>query len=271
MKTMRLHLVAAALLLSEAVGQAQVTITEISRNEAEETPEMHAFGGETLELTLWIKGPPLATAQVTARLFQAAGELATPLGEPFPIGSVTFDGNGRQTTTAKIALPAVQMKTDIRIRFEAESGSKPLLAGTLRVQAYPTDKPAALEALAAEKERTIAVFGESETLRLFLRNNGVAFQDLGENLPVELDATMLYLGDAPSKALADWVPRSGSGKAIFLVVFTEDPSLLPGVYETTKGNLTCARVTLPMLGRLNKNPLSQTTFLNILTQILPTS
>lgn len=264
-----IHAVLATGLLALANATAEVSIANITQKDSSPS-DLHAFANEPLALTLWLKGTPRETVSLTAQFFPAAGDLTIPLAEPLALGQMTFDEKGQQSLEVALPIPDTTKMVDLIVRFEATSGGKAQLAGTAKLFAYPRkfseEDLATLAATLKAGRRQLGVFGEDTGLREFLKDNAMPFTDLGAGLPLDLSAHIFYVGQASEEALRGWKPRR-EAKGSPVVIFTEDPHLLPGIYVTTREDITFAKVTFPVLATLQSNPASQATFLATLSQI----
>ncbi len=237
------------------------------------TPELHVFGGATVDLDVAVEAPLGSKVSLAYTLYQIARNLSAPLGRDIAVPEpVIFEKQTRRNVRIPITLPDVKRRTEVIVWFRAESadGEKNERTGQTRLFIYPQDQT---EELAVSLERvqkdagvSLAVFGESKHIRAFLEQSGIPFTDAGSELPPTLKADALYLGEIDPHALA--TRRFANARIIF---FSPDPALPPGVYTTIRGSGLFTKVTLPILDTLATNPQSQLTFIDILRHSLDAS
>jgi len=233
-------------------------------------PVLHAFGGRKVSIDLRLTGPAGASVAIEARLVSVANGLGAPLAPDIALGEVVFDHRRLVSRTVELPLPEVARKVQLAVRIIARTGSGATPVGDLRVFVYPGDLAAPLRQWAAKARQDgglrLGVFGKSSGLRAFLNENGVVFEELGEKIPPPSSGKMLLVGDAALADLESWLRRLPEEGNARLVVFTEDPWRLPGVYVTTTHRLRIVKATLPILERLPTDPLHQISFVEIITQ-----
>lgn len=225
-------------------------------------PVLRLVGGESAEVSFDATVPPGKRTEFRVRLYQLTGALAAPLGAARELGAADADG----TLTASLPTPTVKVPTEVIAKIDARTAAdgRVVPAGQFRLVLYPRDAIAALGRFAQrirdEAGLRLGVFGKSDALRAVLADQRVDFRDLGARPPQAATEKLLLLGDAPPTE----VEALRRGNARRLLVFTDDPSLAPGVYAHIAPESAFAKITLPLLDTLATDPQSLHTFLEIL-------
>jgi hypothetical protein len=258
-----------ALVVSIARGDVPAISVSLANNEPSHT--VHVVAGQPAEIPLAVRAPADAPMKLRVQLFQAATSIAAPVGSAVEIGEVVIRGGAPHAAVdATIPMPAVKAPTQFVARFSAKVGGSDELvpAGVVRLVAYPSNAMDALRSLARTMERVsglrFGVFGRSKEIRAFFKEQKIPFRDLGQSLPDRIDGGLLAIGSLEDSKESDRGFRPGT--ASNLILFTPDPTLASGVYTSSTRDGTVTKVTLPILVRLPTDPLSQHTFLQILTQ-----
>lgn len=246
----------------------------------------HAYGGDPLTLPVTAQAPLGTHLRIYANVYQEAGSIAVPWQSHTPVGEEIVFGD-RTSTTIDCALPAlrvVQRKTRVSVTLHIEP--KPTAASVglmIRGFVYPREEPGAWQKqfaalLARSGIRRVAVFGGGPNSRDFLRGRKVAFDDLGDDWPGEVDAHTLYLGSVTAKtneSAALSIPGAfGETPGARLILFApwDTEVFPPGVYQTvgTAGGGVW-KVTLPDLfaGAVLNHPQDLETLTAIFQQVLP--
>lgn len=243
---------------------------------AEASPVFPVWGGRAVELSLEIvAADPGQHMNVRAGLQQLTSALAAPLAAGLPVArELTFERSLARLEKWKVTLPAVRQPTQVQLHFEAQSGAgqpwQP--AGSARLVIYPSDLAEegkkALAELAQRDAGRLAVFGGSARIKAALREWGVDFEDVGDTLPQQLDRSLIYLGESAPGDLEDL--RSRDKLPGRLLLFVDDPALLPGVYWSDHGNDFLAKVTLPIWTDFARSPQRQAAFFNLLQRAFQT-
>lgn len=231
-------------------------------------PATPVVGGETVNYELAVEVAAPVTFTLFADIRQAAKDLMAPLKANLPLApEIAFPAAGRRTVTVQIPIPEVQKGTLMMVDFKT-AADQPAVAQAGFV-VFPRTKPGARAEAVASASREgglrLAVFGESEGLRGFLKTESIAFEDLGVEFPKEFRSGLLVLGEVTVSAVETHRPNGRSGRAILFVSGTR---LLPGVYESVTSGGSLTKVTLPLMAGLGANPQNQSVFLDLITQQL---
>jgi hypothetical protein len=219
---------------------------------------------------------PSHKVTVRASIYQLAGAIAAPVSQNIPVvQELPFDHSLAHFENWKLALPAVRHPTGFEVRFAAQSDGggdwKPV--GSVRVVAYPSDLGGQLKELVAAAQTNgagrIAVFGTSPELKAALQSVSIPFEEAGETLPDELDLSLVYLGQCTSREVESIAARTRTPGR--LMIFTHDPSHLPGIYRTESRGGFVTKVTLPLLLDFARSPQNQNAFLTLLQNAFQTS
>ncbi len=234
------------------------------------TPEFYAFGDRELPVTFEFKAD--AEAEIVLRVFQSADGLSAPLGPVVEAGKCSPDVHGTGRLEVRIPLPKVERRLRLVVQILTRKEGILLGRGGFFVLVYPQEGAVLKAALEQVRSRTgcdLAVFGAGEELRNYLKKNEVNFIEAGQGLPAELDPKMFYLGNIQSLPLKEWSPQT-TGRVAVLAI-THDEDLLPGFYKNTTGQVTCGKVTLPILETLESDPRSQESLVAAIDQTVATT
>lgn len=234
-----------------------------TRTEREPVMAVASGGALTLRLLLPVT---LKSSGLSADLWQVAEAVALPLEKGLSLSEQATAPDAQGVSTVRVGFPEVKRKTQVLVKFFATEEPSAEI-GRARVWIYPPADWAAVRRKFKEETPRLAVFGESATLRAFLKRRGVAFSDQGEGVPEKLETGVLALGELSAGAWRESKPRlvSQDGR---LIVFVDDAAGLPGVYTTANGTGAVTQVTLPLLGGLAEDPRAESTFLQIIEQQL---
>lgn len=257
-------------------GAPEVRILGVGDGAETPPPAFHVWGGQALELSLEIVATdPAPHLNVRASLHQITSAISAPLASELPVAQeLTFDRSLARFEKWKVTPPSVRHVTTVQLRFDVQAGEgnpwQP--AGSARLVIYPADlteqwKKAVAEAESRESGR-LAVFGDSVRIKTALRRCGVDFEDLGDTLPSQLDRSLLYLGECTPSDLVEL--RSREKLPPRLILFVDDPELLPGVYWSDHGAGFLAKVTLPIWQDFARSPQRQSAFFNLLQRAFKT-
>jgi hypothetical protein len=231
------------------------------------------FGGGPLDFRADVEAPLGSCVGLRADLVQVStGGVALPLLQDVTVAAgLDFAKRTHQTTECSLArIPSVTAPTQMLLTVRAETTGQPQTAASTHVDvfAYPAQKgPEWRQTLTARLAQSglerLAVFGSGQTLRTFLRERRVDFDDLGKDWPAAATRAALYLGDTPPPMPARITSVEGLRFALFLP--SEGSALLPGVYHTNDAHGGCLlKVTLPgVLAHLSSNVRGQQTLAEI--------
>lgn len=224
--------------------------------EDESVRVFHMFSGASLGLNLDLRGTKPSIVGV--RLFQKAQGLAMPLSEEIQIGRF-LPQSAHHSFITSLSLPITEKRLELIGTILAHQEERVFEIGYISIFVYPEDLSKPLQALSQK----IVVFGERNEIRSYLQKRGVAFREGGPLLPSKVESGSIYIGDASSQEILAWSPKETGSSQV--VIFTKDENLWPGVYQTNEGSLIRRKVTLPLLDNLDQNPLSETTFVSLLS------
>ena len=241
-------------------------------------PTLSVFANQPLKFDAQVTAPLGSKLAIYADLYQtSAGGWAVPLSKGLRLApDLQFDTSTQLLASCSLPpLPAVRAPTRMRLKLSlraAPGATRP--AGAVDLVVYPQQKPGQWKKLfaAAITQSGLAklvVFGKGASLRGFLHQQQVPFEDLGAAWPATLDPRNLYLADSPpSKSDHPQFPP-GFHIAIFLSDPTDSPAL-PGIYSAADATgSSVVKVTLSsLLDRLDEDPRNQQTFLEIVHQTL---
>lgn len=216
----------------------------------------HRFSGTSLRLHLDLRGTKPGIIGV--RLFQKTQGLAMPLGKEIEIGRFLPQSDHHSFITT-LCLPITEKRLELVGILLAHQEEKVFEIGHISIFVYPEDLSKPLKALSQK----IVVFGERNEIRSYLQKRGVAFREGGPFLPSKVESGNIYIGDASSQEVQAWSPKETGSSQV--VIFTKDENLWPGVYQTNEVSFIRRKVTLPLLDNLDQNPLSETTFVSLLS------
>jgi len=224
-----------------------------------------AFGDRNVQLEM-IAGNP--QAEICADLFQAGGRsIIAPLQKDILVtDKVQPDGR----IIWKLPLPEVEKETHYVAKLRArDAGDAWVNAGQIEFFVYPENyTQASLKALG--KAVPLRLFGESKVLRAYLKAQKISFEEtdneLSELRPQSANdgEPVLYLGEATAEEFAKWRRENPAWNAP-IAVFCPDPKsrTLPGIWISG----CVAKVTVPLVEKLNTDPRSRLTLLEILQTI----
>jgi len=264
------------LMAATAYAQTRVRVAGLAENRDPATV-LHVWAGQPVELALEVTATDAShKTSVRASVYQLAGAVAAPVGQNIPVlPELAFDHSLAHFENWKLSLPAVKHPTGFEVRFstQAEGGGDWKPAGSARVLAYPADLGAQLKALVAAAQTNgagrIAVFGTSSELKAALQSIAIPFEDVGEAPPDELDPALVYLGQGNARDIEAIAAHGRSAGRLML--FTHDPSHLPGIYRTESHGGFVTKVTLPLLPDFARSPQNQNAFFALLQDALQTT
>jgi len=272
--TMKTLLVLMAMLVAvTSYAQTKVRVAGLTEG-PDPAPVLHVWGGQPVELALEVTATEAShKASVRATVYQLAGAIAAPVGQSIPVvQEVVFAHSLAHFESWKLTLPGVRHPTSFEVRFAAQAEGngawKP--AGSARVVAYPADLGAQLKEMVAAAQTNgagrIAVFGTSAELKAALQSISIPFADAGEAPPDELDPALVYLGQGNAREIESIAAQVRSPGR--LMIFTQDPERLPGVYRTDSRGGFVMKVTLPLLPNFAHSPQNQNALFALLRDAL---
>lgn len=264
--------------LMAGASHAQTTVRVAKLAESPDTkPVFYVWGGRPVELALEVTATdPSHRIGVRADVYQLAGAIAAPLSLKVPVAQeLSFDHSLAHFENWKLPLPAVRHPTSFELRFAAQADAagdwKP--AGSARLVAYPGDLGEQIKETVMLAQTNgagrLAVFGKSPDLKAALQSVAVPYEEMGEAPPDELDAALVYLGQASQTELEAISSHTRSRGR--MVIFTDDPRQLPGVYWTEHGGGFVAKVTLPLWQDFSHSPQRQFALLDLLQHVFQSS
>ena len=195
------------------------------------------------------------------RQLSAAGGIAAPLTLDASLAPAAADDDGR-LARLRMVPPEVTRVTRLGL-WLGESG--PLLLTVFPAARPRPDLAPVADALAASRLR-LALCGPGRELRAHLRAEGLAFEDLGTEVPDHAPDGALLLATLRPEEWERLAARPGGA----LLAFVEELSPLPGVYARLDGpgQRSLVKVTLPLAARLAGDPRARETFHRLLLQSL---
>lgn len=244
-----------ALVIFLVAGRVGAAPPELALRVGGETT-VHVFDDQPAQFELQVEAPLGTSVSVRADVAQVASGIAAPLVSGVKIADpVEFKDRTSTMVPARIAVPEVKRKTELRVRLRVgRAGEEASLSREARVMVYPRGLPESLKKPAGE----IYLFGESARLRAFFSANKIPFTDAGKEMPGEFKKSALYLGETNEA-----IPPAPGAR---VVVFASWVELFPGVYRDRSPAGSVTKVTLPILGDLSDNPRSREIFSRILDQ-----
>lgn len=217
--------------------------------------------------TLQILVPADASlAGLSPRFVQLAGAIARPL----VVEAEVLPGHAdARVARLRLTPPAVTRVTRLEL-WLGPHGPQSLVVFPAASATHPRKDLAPLAELVSASGLRILVCGPSAELRAHLRSEKIPFEDQGVDPPDRLAADTLLLGHLGAE---DWerfsTDRHAPGSA-HLLVFIDDPALLPGVYaQQDPAGRRLAKITLPLAPLLATYPSARETFHTLLRQALP--
>jgi len=230
-------------------------------------PEIYAFGGRGLPVRLDYTAAAGTRIAWTSELFLASSSMAAPLERSSPLIQVVEAEAGHELWLPEVHLPEVKQRTEMWLKILGRAEGSESGCTNIRIHVYPLDTARPLKELVSGGIR-LAVFGKSEAIRSFLRANQIAFEELGADIPSQIDPRLFLIGDIEKSRLDDWMKHFPKGAGIRLVAFTRDPWGVPGAYMQVQPGATICKVTVAILDGLVSNPRSQATFVELLSKTL---
>lgn len=222
------------------------------------------FGGQTIDISLVVHGDLKERIAVQADLFQtASGNFAAPVKKDIPVASdLDLSRSVQYPVAFLLQLPKVERAGDfyLRYNFRLASAEKWQNAGSVNMRVYPDDilKPA--QAF-AEKNR-IYLYGENSTLRSFLKDKNIRFEDRKDIFPKPETNPGLILAEYIDE---DWfaLPKElPSDQAV--VVFYPPADSLPRIMVKQSGHGILIEVKMSLMDELAANPEAQELFEEII-------
>lgn len=241
--------------------------------DGEQISEFHVFASETTSVDIAIEAPLGSKLSLLADVTQITSGIAARLSEGVSLGAPQdFSNQTRQVIQAKIPLPKIERMIEllVKIRTAGESDTKTAQIGLFRLFVYPADGMKELAGMFSsggnKTGAMLGVFGAGKNIRAFLEDQKIPFTDLGEGVPEEFRADVIYVGEAKSEEIT---ARLKSAPAARVVFFNEENA--PGIYRTTTPEGSVTKITFPILDSLSSNPVSQKIFTDTIFQsIQPT-
>jgi hypothetical protein len=226
--------------------------------------EYHLFWKPTVDVTLSVEAALGSEMELSADLFQLSSSLAAPLKMDIPLGPpIPFKDRTRQTATLPLELPKIQRQTRVQARIKAKKGTEWEKVGQVNLVVYPVDSFSPEEIVG---RTPLVLFGNDPRLAEFFKHYKVNFEEIGGSLPKDLDASKLYIGKAEATQFTRWQEAHPEWKGN-LIVFSENASVLPGVFSEFGAQHRLSKVTLPILEHLGDDPRSQQTLLSLVQTI----
>lgn len=261
------NVIAAACLLFCA-GVAYPGSVEIRPGDSrlDRNPVYSAWGGDKAALPIAITGAPGTAYRLTGKLFQVAGGLSAKIGDSLDLGTGELTDSARKDAVVEIPIPTVERPARFVIEVSASPDSpdstlRAAIAVWPKVEAAERGK-SIVSALNSAGLRLV-VFGESESLRDYLKALQVDFEDGGKEPPERESAGVVFLGDVPAKEMNDLADLRGRW-----IVFGDGAFPWPGIYRTVATGADVTKICLPGFLQMNDDPAAATYFENLLIEVL---
>ncbi len=211
-------------------------------------PTIHAFGGGPLKFMVSVDAPLGTHLRVFAGLTQnSGGRIAATLQKNVPVcPELVFDGCTHMTVPCTLpALDAVKRLTPMTLTLctEPRTPGDFYCCCAVPMLTYPRMEPDAWKKMLAtlltrSGLRRLAVFGDGQGLKRFLRERKVVFDELGEDGPETPDAHTIYVGELLARGedaanTPKWVGEQPGLRLVLFAPFAQ-PQMPPGVYRTVR-------------------------------------
>lgn len=253
------------LALAGVVLPARAAEIEVLGAKAGAGSSLVARSGGVLEMRVLLPAS-LKASELGVELWQVADEVVLPLDARRAPAEATMATDARGVGTVRVAFPGVKRKTQVVARFFATQKPSEEI-GNARVWVHPPVDWAPVARRLKENAPRLAVFGSGEELRAFLKLRGLAFLDLGDDVPEKAEPDVLAIGAVSAEVWRESKPRLAAEDGR-MIVFVEGAAGLPGVYTTTSRAGALTQVTLPVVGGLADDPRAEDVFFQIIEQHL---
>jgi len=220
------------------------------------------LGNREKGITIEIDGVAAQPAYLRADLLQVAGKLAMPLTKDIHLlEGISFPNGSFQILRAPIKFPDVKRRTEILVRLALVPNGQqasPIHLLDLRFDVFPASVTKDLIDLLQPKPNgsaSVVLFGRGQSLRHFLTDLHIAFEDDGASTPDRFDPNRLYFGELTTDEQFQQAQDQSAGAR--MVLFSPDESLPPGVYTERSNSGVLIHVTSPLLDDLNDDPRAQ--------------
>ena len=228
---------------------------------ANEAVAQCVFAGtaKRIAVTLHNPGEQIFQADIRARIFQASSATVVQICE-VPWKKLSVLPGQTVLESAQLDFPAVKEKTKFLIQYIENTNY--VIAKT-EVLAFPTNLLSELKPLLGED--TLGVLDPNDELKPLLRQNGVAFVDLGQTTMEDFSGRLAILGPFRSQAqLPEDVAKrtqtmAKNGAAVLWLQpppVPRDP-LRPSYYSVCVGTNAIVIVQFDVVAGLADNPQSQ--------------
>ena len=246
------------------VATAQLQLAPNSQQE-------YVFCGATKTISVAFHNPdnqPFDN-EVHTRIFQTSSATVALLSEN-PWKRLQVPANETVLASAALDFPAVKAETKFVVQWLASTN----FIGKTEVLVYPTNLLAELKPLLDGE--TLGVLDPNDELKPLLRQNGVAYADLGQATLEDFSGRLAILGPFRSRAQLpeDVVKRSKAmAKNGVAIVWLQPPPgprdpLRPSYYSVSVGTNAIVVVQSGIVASLVENPLSQQMLLQLCRQVL---
>jgi hypothetical protein len=229
---------------------------------------IEGFSGEPISVPLSMDAELGTNWDLTAEWMLVAGNRAAPLpGKQLVAENLQFSDRTGRKFSVEVNMPEVQRESKVILRIVAtnpDAEDSALRVASFAGVAFPP--PESEDGLVARlrkfaQQSRLFLAGESPEIREFFNNQKIPFEDFDSKMPPAdpLDI-VLYQGDNQPKDLFSRV------RCLWFAPL--DP-LLPGVFPPPLGSNKPTRITLPVLNSLEKSPLKQKAFLQLLQNQQP--
>lgn len=219
------------------------------------------FAGEARQIAVvWHNdGDQNFTGEIRARVLQASSATVAQVNET-PWKKLQVLPKQTALESAQLDFPAVKAETMFLVQWLVESNR---VIGTTEVWVYPTNLLAELKPMLGEA--TLGVLDPDNELKPLLRQNGVAFVDLGESALEDFSGKLAIVGPFQAKTQMH-SGLSGQIKALakknVAVVWLLPPpekraKPVPSFYSVVSGTNAVVVAPAEMVARLQENPQAQ--------------
>ncbi len=236
---------------------------------ADRSPVYSAWGGDKAAVPVAITGAPGTAYQLKGTLLQVAGGLAARIGGSLDLGAGELPASARKEAILEIPIPEVARPARFVIEVSVTPGAQGAPDSSFRaaIAAWPKVEDAKrgkpIVAALASAHLRLVVFGESESLRDYLKALQVDFEDAGAKLPERDPAGVVFLGDVPAKEMNDVADLRGRW-----IIVGDGAFPWPGIYRTVAAGADVTKICQPGFLRLHDDPAAATYFENLLIEVI---
>ncbi len=223
----------------------------------------HVFSGKILVLEYEFVAPFTGVLYAEAELFASSYRLAAPLDRKVTIEAEPVpDEQPRRHARLRFKVPDVEKAADLilvpRVRLNDSNEWSRLLP--IRIRVHPGDLLDAVRVYS--RDEPLVVGGDSTRLEALLKREDISFRTARRTPSGNYIDKGLILFEAPPRHDPAGLPVP-SNEQLFLF-FLDDFSGMPRTVLRPDGEGTVMEIKLPILERLEEDPLAQETFIEII-------